>query len=211
MQCAKFERRLQQLLDDRRNVDQDEVLREHSQRCDTCSSLLRAQSQLFAGLRSFPEPSFSQDLGPRVLDQLRIEQRKRTNKRLALAALVTVAAITIALLPLAGDHVRFRPQDERVGGELAIATTAPRQVPENRLTKQESEDIRLVMHQLMLRLSDQRLSMFEPVDQLASGIRPLAITFNFALHTLRRTLPGYSQPETVEPQALHRSFRTSIS
>jgi hypothetical protein len=67
------------------------------------------------------------------------------------------------------------------------------------------------MHQLMLRLSDHRLSMFEPVDQLASGIRPLAITFNFALDTLRRSLPGYSQQQPVEPQALYRSVRASIS
>ncbi|MEO8499072.1 MAG: hypothetical protein ABI614_28745, partial [Planctomycetota bacterium] len=51
------------------------------------------------------------------------------------------------------------------------------------------------------------IAMFEPVDQLANGIRPLAITFNFAFDTLRRTLPGYTQPQPVEPQALDRGYR----
>jgi predicted anti-sigma-YlaC factor YlaD len=128
MQCAKFEQRLQQLLDGHKNVEQDEMLREHSQGCDSCSSVLRTQTRLFTGLKSLPEPCFAQDLGPRVLDQLRIDQRKRTNKRLVIAALATAAAIFIALLPFAGNHVRFRPNAER-GGGLAIATTVPRQVP----------------------------------------------------------------------------------
>ena len=211
MQCARFEQRLQQLLDDRKNVEQDEMLRQHSQRCDACASILRTQSQALAGLEWFPEPSFSQDLGPRVLDQLHFDQRKRNRRRFVMAALAAAAAIMIALLPFAGDRVRFRPQGEPGGGRLAILTPTPRHEPASKLTDQEAEDIRLVMHQLMLRLSDHPLAMFEPVDQLASGIRPLAATFSFALDTLRRTLPGYSQPQPVEPQALHRSMGTAIS
>ncbi len=211
MQCAKFEQRLQQLLDERQNVEQDEVLREHSRGCEACGSVFRAQSLLFAGLKSLPESSLGQDLGVRVLDQLHVDRRKRTNRRLLLAALATAAAIMIALLPLAGDRVRFRQIDKQAGGGLALVSPAPQQLPENGLSEQDAEDIRLLMHELVLRISDQRISMFEPVDQLASGIRPLAVTFNFALDALRRTLPGYSQPQPVEPQALHRTFRTSIS
>jgi len=211
MQCEKFEQRLQQLLDDRKNFEQDDMLREHSRGCDACGWVLRTQSRLFAGLRSFPEPSFAQDLGLRVLDQLRIDRRKRNNKRLWMAALATAAGIMIALLSLAGDHVRFRQQGQQRGGGLALVTPAPRQMPAGRLTEQESEDIRWLMHQLILRISDQRFEMFEPVDQLASGIRPLAVTFNFALDTLRRTLPGYSRPQPAEPEVFYRSFRISIS
>jgi len=210
MQCAKFEQRLQQMLDDRQNVEQDEALRAHSRGCVACGQVWRAQSLLFAGLKSTPEPSFGQDLGPRVLDQLRVDRRKRNNKRLLLAALAMAAVIMIALLPLAGDHVR-RQEGEQVGGGLALVAPTPRQMPPSRLTEQESEDIRMLMHELMQRLSDQRFDMLEPVDQLAGGIRPLAITFNFALDTLRRTLPGYSQPQPVQPQALHTGDRSLIS
>ena len=211
MQCAKFEKRLQQLLDDRQNVEQDEVLREHSRGCVACGRIWRAQSLLFAGLKSLPESSCDQDLGPRVLDQLRTDQRKRDSRRLWIAALATAAVIMVAMLPLAGDRVRFQQNEDVGGGGLALALPAPQQPPESQLSEQESEEIRTLMHQMMLRLSEQRLSMFEPVDQLNSGIRPLTITFNFALDTLRRTLPGYSQPQPVEPQALLRGERSLMS
>ncbi|MEO8493560.1 MAG: hypothetical protein ABI614_00710, partial [Planctomycetota bacterium] len=174
MQCAKFEQRLQQLLDDRQNVEQDDMLREHARVCEDCRGILRMQGQLFAGLRTIPEPNFAHEMGLRVLDHLQIDRRKRNNKRLLAIALAVAAAVMIALLPLAGDHVRFRQKGANGGGALAIATTPPRPTETRRLTEQEAEDIRLVMHQLMLRLSDQQIAMFEPVDQLANGIRPLA-------------------------------------
>lgn len=211
MQCAKFEQRLQQMLDDRQNIEQDETLREHSRGCETCAGILRTQSLLLAGIGSFPESSFGKDLGPRVLEQLRVDRRKRNNKRMLMAALATAAAIMIALLPLAGDRNRFPRIDEQAGGGLALVTPVPQQPSGNRLSERESEEIRLLMHEFVLQISDRRLTMFEPVDQLANGIRPLAATFNFALDALRRTLPGYSQPQPVEPQALHRAYRTSIS
>ena len=210
MQCAKFEQRLQQQLDERQNVEQDELLREHSQGCDVCDMLLRTQSRLFAGLTSLPQPSFGQDLGHRVLDQLQVEQRRRGKKRLMMAALATAAGIMIALLPLAGD-VQVRQAGEQDRGGLALVTPPVRQTPASTLTEQQSDDLRNLVRQLMLRLSDHRLGMFEPVDQLAHGIRPLAMTFHLALDTLRRTLPGYVEPQPVEPQAIYGGFRAPIS
>ncbi|MCA9183029.1 MAG: hypothetical protein KDA51_16315, partial [Planctomycetales bacterium] len=179
----------------------------HAKECEGCRAMLRTQGRIFAGLRSLPSPKHEQDLGHRVLDQLRVDQRKRKNRRIMLLALATAAALMIALLPFAGDHVRLR-QD---GNGLALVTPAAQQDSASQLSKQEAEDLRLVMHQFMLRFSDHQLGMFEPVDQLASGIRPLAITFNFALDTLRRTFPGYSEPKPIEPQAIYREFRPSIS
>jgi hypothetical protein len=118
----------------------------------------------------------------------------------------------IALLPLAGDGVRFQRNRDHGGGRLALVTQqAPERNPRRAFTAEESEDFRRLMHQWMLQISDHRLGMLEPVDRLASGIRPLALTFNLALDTLRRTLPGYSEPRPVEPQALSRSIRSSIS
>jgi len=211
MQCAKFEERLQQLLDDRKSVEQDKLLQEHARGCDACGSVLHTQSMLFAGLRATLEPRFTKDLGHRVVDQLRIDHRKRTNKRLMIAALATAAVITIALLPLAGDRIPFQRDRDHGNGGLALATPTLEQNPQRAFTAEESEDLRLLMHQWMLQISDHRLGMFEPVDQLASGIRPLALTFNLALDTLRRTLPGYSERPPAEPQALYGSVRTWIS
>jgi len=207
MQCAKFEQRLHQLLDDRENIEQDEMLSGHAKKCEECRVVLQTQSRILAGLRSLPSPKREQDLGHRVLDQLRVDQRKRKNRRFAVLALAMAASLLIALLPFAGDHVRLR--QDRKG--LALVTPAPHPETVNKMSKQETEDLRLVMHQFMLKFSDHPLGMFEPVDQLASGIRPLAISFNFALDTLRRTLPGYSEPQTIEPQAIYREFRSSLS
>jgi hypothetical protein len=211
MQCAKFEQRLQQLLDDRQNVEQDNLLQEHAGGCGACGSVLRTQKQLLAGLRANPEPRFALDLGHRVLDQLRVDQRQRNNKRLAIAALAAAAVIMIALLPLAGGRVRLQRNHDQGGGRLALANPVPQQSPTRAFTQQESEELRTLVHSLMLQFSDHRFEMFEPVDQLASGIRPLALTFNLALVTLRRTLPGYSEPQLIEPQAFYRDMRTSIS
>ncbi|MDA1050264.1 MAG: hypothetical protein O3C40_07265 [Planctomycetota bacterium] len=213
MQCAKFEQRLQQLLDDRKNVEQDEMLRGHARDCDACGKVLHAQSRLFAGLRlhPLPQPLCPKEMGHRVLDQMRIDRRRRSNRRYMMVALATAATIMIALLPFAGDRVRFRPKDGRSGGGLALVTPAPRQIAVRTLTAQESEDLRVLMHQLMVRLSEHRFGIFEPVDELASGIRPLAVTFNLALDTLWRTLPGYSERQPVEPQAQYHGVRPPIS
>ncbi|MBI2477328.1 MAG: hypothetical protein HYV60_01355 [Planctomycetia bacterium] len=211
MQCAKFEQRLQELLDDRKNVEQDKLLDEHAGSCIACGSVWRAQRQLFAGLQPIPEPSFAPNLGHRVLDQLRIDHRKRYNRRMVIASLAAAAVIMIALLPLAGERVRFQRNRDNANGQLALVTKTPVQNPSRAFSAEESEQLRALMHQWMLQISDHRREMFEPVDQLASGIRPLALTFNLALDTLRRTLPGYSEPPPVEPQALYRSIPASIS
>ncbi|HUG66394.1 MAG TPA: hypothetical protein VMM76_01505 [Pirellulaceae bacterium] len=210
MQCAEFEQRLQQLLDDRQKVEQDSLLQEHARGCDACGRVLRGQAGLLAGLRMIPKPTFAADLGHRVLDQLRIDQRKRNNRLLVIAALAAAAVIMVALLPLAGDRVRFQ-RDHEHGGGIALVSPGPQQTPKNAFTEQDSNDLRMLMHSLMLQFSEHRLEMFEPVDQLASGIRPLALTFNLAFVTLRRALPGYSEPRPAEPQAFYHGLRSSIS
>ena len=211
MQCAKFEQRLQQVLDDRQSAEQDRWLVAHARGCRECNTVLRLQSQLFAELSSPVEQDRRHEIGHRILDQVRIAQRKRTNRRVWMAAFAAAAAILLALLPLAGQRVRSPQKLDSNPGQLALAAPAPRPVPATSLTKQESEDLRMLMRQLMLRLSDQRLEMFEPVEQLANGIRPIAVTFNLALDTLRRTLPGYSPSHPTEPQARQQGLWSPIS
>lgn len=212
MQCAKFEQRVQQLLDDRNDVEQDEEIREHAEVCDTCGAYIHAQRRLFDGLRALPATGCSQDIGHRVLDELQLDQRRRARKRMRLIVLAVAAGIMIALLPFGGDRVRYLNDGEQSDGTLAMARPAPREEKMRALTEQESEEIRIIMRQFVGRISDHRLGMMEPVDQLASGIRPLAMTFNLAFDALRRTLPGYSAPpQPVEPQAFYHAFRRSIS
>jgi predicted anti-sigma-YlaC factor YlaD len=201
MQCAKFEQRLQQLLDDRQIAERNESLCEHAESCERCASILRAQSRLFSSVSKLPEPALPDDFANRILDRLQVERRRQRRKRMTIAALAAAAMIMISLLPLSGDGVPFLRNGDS-NGSLALVDPASQVSPRNALTAQESRDLRLLMHQLMQQLSDGRLEMLSPVDQFASGIRPLTITFNFALDTLRRTLPGYSARQAVEPQAV---------
>ncbi|MCA9121305.1 MAG: hypothetical protein H6822_18085 [Planctomycetaceae bacterium] len=210
MKCAEFEQHLQRALDEREDVNQNDVLQQHTKECEACAVILGTQAKIFAGLKLLPSPNQERFLGNRVLDRLRVDQRRRQNKRFVLIALATAVAIFIALLPLAGDRVRLRHKGERDVAGLALVTPNSIQLADKSLTEQESEDLRLVMRQLLTRLSDHRFEMLEPVDHLASGIRPLALTFNLAIDTLRRTLPGYSERQSVDPQAFSWKLRDLI-
>ncbi|MBC8354817.1 MAG: hypothetical protein H8E66_22805 [Planctomycetes bacterium] len=215
MQCVKFEQRLQQLLDDRRVVERDELLREHAGKCDACDALIRSQRKLFNAINAHTMYTAEQsqcpsDMGVRVLDQNRLDGKSRRKRRLLVAALATAAALMIALLPLAGERIRLRENGKQGAGGLALVAPAPQSIATRQLSSQETEDLRRLMRQLVVHLSDNRFGMLEPVDQLASGIRPLAATFNLAFDTLRRTLPGYSDPQPAQPQAIFQKLRLSI-
>ncbi len=210
MQCAKFEQRLQQLLDDRSEVEQDKVLREHADACDECHEMLKAQQALFTGLGVLPESARSKDMGHRVLDSLLVERRYRSKRRLTMIVLAVTAVLLIALIPLTGSRGPWWNKQPVGGGQLAMAYSTTSEPGQRKLSKAEAEELRLLMRDLVMRLSDPRFEMFESVDQLTSGIRPLAVTFNYAIDTLRRSLPGYSEHETIEPQALFRKTRATI-
>lgn len=50
MQCEEFERRVNRLLDERRDARSDDALVAHAQHCDRCGQTLRLQRALFASL-----------------------------------------------------------------------------------------------------------------------------------------------------------------
>ncbi len=210
MQCAKFEQRLQQLLDDRSVVEQDKVLREHANACEDCRAMLQAQQALFTGLRVLPQGAGSKDVGHRVLDRLLVERRHRSRRRFTMIALAITAVVVIAMIPLAGRRGPGWNNKPAGGGQLALSYSPSSETGKRELSKAEAEELRLLMRDFVMRLSDPRFEMFDSVDQLTSGIRPLAVTFNFAIDTLRRSLPGYSEHETMEPQAQFRKTRGTI-
>jgi hypothetical protein len=63
MQCEKFERRLQQVLDERGRAEDDAQLRFHAESCPACRGKLAAQQSLWIGLaqqdRPQPGPEFA--------------------------------------------------------------------------------------------------------------------------------------------------------
>ena len=204
MQCAKFEQRLQQLMDHREDASQDEALCKHAETCLDCQSLLQAQRALLTGLQYLPK-SNSTDLGVRVIDEIVVDERRRRKRRITWFALAIAAILFIALLPLAGSYNPQRNGKQTVGRGLAMAIQSNDDTTTRELTEEEEAELRLLMRQLVMRLSDPQLEMLDSVDQLASGIRPLAATFSYAIDTLRRTLPGYSsQHEPIESQTQYR-------
>ncbi len=210
MQCEKFEQRLQQLLDDRCDVDQDETLREHAEACCECSSTLRAQRVLFTSMRMIPQSDGLNGVGHRVLDNLMVEQKHRRKRRTTMIALAIAAILLIALLPLAGQRGPWPKNKQPGSGQLALAMSPTERAATRDLSEAEAEELRVLMRHFVGQLSDPSRDMFASVDQLTNSIRPLTLTFNFAIDTLRRSLPGYHDHEPVEPQARFQKLRATI-
>jgi hypothetical protein len=114
MQCARFEDRLNQLLDERLSPECDAELLAHAQRCDSCRELLAISEQLFLGLelRDYPEvsPDFAQRVvavaarseptpGQDLLTRSTTREPKRWNFA-PWASLAVAASLLLAAVPL---------------------------------------------------------------------------------------------------------------
>ncbi len=210
MQCVKFEERLQQLLDERVAVETDRGIVEHAQSCPMCQSTLRAQDRLFTGLRAMSIPPAPRDLGHRVLDQMYITRRATQRRRWIVISLATAASLIVALLSFMGPLSEMARQNKAENGGLALGVSGSFNSAQELANDRATEDLRLLLREWVSRISDQSIDSFDSVDRLAIGMRPLALTFNLALDTLRRTLPGYNPPQHGEPQARFRAAGPSI-
>lgn len=210
MQCEKFDQRLQQLLDARENVNDDDMLRQHAEACAGCRSTLRTQRDLFAALQVLPQDGQLKHMGHRVLDGLQAERKHRRKRRRTMFALALAVVLLIALIPFAGRRDPSEKNGRPGKGSLAMTYVPTSPIAKEKLSESEAEEIRVLVRHLVKRLSDPGFEMFDSVDQLTSGIRPLAATFNYAFDTLRRTLPGYSAPNIIEPQARFSKVWTSV-
>ncbi|QDU27851.1 hypothetical protein ETAA8_29420 [Anatilimnocola aggregata] len=70
MKCTDFEDRLNQLLDDRLPVQDDQELAAHADQCADCREVLTAQEHLFRGLRTLQRQTMAPDLGRLVLAEV---------------------------------------------------------------------------------------------------------------------------------------------
>jgi hypothetical protein len=120
-------------------------------------------------------------------------------------AIATAAVLMLAVLPFVGNRPQIVEQGGRSPRVVGLAVVPPR-AARSRLSEEEEREFRLLIRSLMVEISERRLQAFEPVDHLASGFRPLAVTFNVAFDALLKTLPGQRSSRGGElPQAVFRA------
>lgn len=135
MQCAKFEVRLNQLLDERLLPECDTDLLAHAERCEACRELLAMSEQLFLGLEMHELPALSPDFAarvvaaansPAVLECELVESAKAPRRqRISLSTWVSItvaASLLAALVPLLGW---LRGPDEPSVAENSPKVAAP--------------------------------------------------------------------------------------
>jgi hypothetical protein len=146
MQCARFEDRLNELLDERLRPECDAELLAHAQRCDTCRELLAISEQLFLGLELRDYPEVSPDFAQRVVavaarcepakgHDVLVSSPSRDQKRWSLPAWVGVAvaaSLLLATIPLLGWLNRSDPSSvaNREGEVVTPQPNVPQKRPE---------------------------------------------------------------------------------
>lgn len=146
MQCARFEDRLNELLDERLSPQCDAELLAHAQDCDACRELLAISEQLFLGLElcAYPEPS--PDFAQRVVaaaarcepasgQDLLTRSTSRDQKRWRVPVWVSVAvaaSLLVATIPLLGWLNPSEPSSvaNREGEAVAPQPHVPQTRPE---------------------------------------------------------------------------------
>lgn len=155
MQCAEFESRLNDLLDQRRWLDADPHLAEHVRGCGECRHLAAAYEAVVVGLEQSQIPDCSANLTERVLADYSTasrseklmpagERAKRAaaNRSWAFAALAAAVLLAVALRwavgpaqilpsqPLAaqGDRAAAAADEKGTDDSLAVRDVAPLEV-----------------------------------------------------------------------------------
>jgi hypothetical protein len=96
MQCAEFETRLNQALDERVSPERDDQLVEHARQCAACRSLRDAMQAIVEGLDRLAVPPASADLAERVLGEFlprRVLRFPLAHRRVAWAAAVAASLV----------------------------------------------------------------------------------------------------------------------
>lgn len=140
MQCAEFESRLNDLLDQRRWLDADPRLAEHARRCGECRNLAAAYEAVVVGLEQSRIPEFGPDLTERVLADYSAvsnrEQRRplspaarhshlataRASRSWAFAALAAAVLLAVALRWAVAPAQKLPGQQLPAQGQRAVAT-----------------------------------------------------------------------------------------
>ena len=209
MQCVEFEKHLQQLLDERIAPETDEQLAAHAESCPACRAVLEIQKRIMEVMSEPVAVRPADELSHAVLDRF-TAHRKRARRRLATLALATAAALLIAVLPFVGDSPDLAQKNSKPNPKVVGLAIAP-QPASSPWNEQDAEELRLLIRRVFDEISEHRREALEPVDRIASGLRPLTTTLNAAFAAIRQTLPGQEAHESEPPQAWtgHSTARVS--
>ena len=146
MRCREFAERLNEVLDERRTAQDDELLVAHAQDCQSCRQVLQAHDALLAGLDLIEPPAPASRFAERVVAAANEQTFQVSPARIApwnfarIAALIGIAAAALLAVTLfvnsrgrdamaqrerAAD-AKDRPAKHRANGVLLSATNAGR-------------------------------------------------------------------------------------
>ena len=208
MNCDEFEKRIQQLLDRRRNLAADVRLRRHARRCHHCRAIRQAYLRLFEGLSRLEPPARDKGFSERVV-QLAQPVGTRTwtetwRSRRFMAAWSAIALVLLVALTLIP---RFRGRDSYLSGlvrpgpsEPEIAEPAGPEFAEP--TQNPSVELHLPWpaqdpEWLLFweRFSDRMTGeTAEPLEVITEGLRPLATSLASVWSGFRDTWPWGRDP-----------------
>jgi hypothetical protein len=208
MQCEAFERRLQQLLDERQRPEFDRNLLRHAEQCSECAEILAVQELLFASLQEDTPEGLDDNFAERVVQRSLSSPASGASAGIKLLITGAIAALLLlmfvptwlprriqgtegdrlqALLPptFSGEGLPTEPSVSLPSGP---ALAAP---PSTAVGTLQIDTLAHALYidsfgTLLLELPDGTLA---PVDQLTGGLRPLASSFSVAFDALRRSFP----------------------
>lgn len=218
MQCERFERRLQQLLDRRLCPEQDKALLRHAARCSTCRLWLSAQRRLWEGWRRSCPPEPDRGFAQRVL--ARTSRSKAAAAPLGPGAWALAAAAMLLVMTAPGQWVHIRKQQTHspipaartpaaatMAGDAPVRHARETQSPVPGETQPagclatDTQLIREVWNTCLRHLADPPIDGLKPVEHITWSFKPLASTLSAALDALRSTMPMGQDSVPAEPRA----------
>jgi hypothetical protein len=195
MHCVEFERRLNDLLDNRLPLDSDLELSAHADECCECADLLAGHELLVHGMATLcgagasqefgladdawnrssfdrrPAPAVPAELAVRVAAEVSAAGRRRLSFWWMLPALA--ASVLIAAAVYSGARPKSPPSsDNDVASSVALPATS------------------LTADHWQAKWREFGDSRYQWMDQMADGLKPVTDSMSAALHALRRTWPG---------------------
>jgi len=169
LDCRQFKWRLDAVLDERQQPEQDSQLRTHARHCPDCAAWMREQTSALSALESLADANCPPDLAFRVVQSFAAQRRHPALwRRWAVAALsVAAGLLLLVLIWRNGDIERRQPH-------MPITTQSP-----------------LPAYELLAREADNwKTKQLGVVGEVAHGFKPVTSSVYTALNNLWRALPG---------------------
>jgi anti-sigma factor RsiW len=208
MNCDEFESRLQQRLDGRQSLIGDSRLQDHALTCSMCAALLETYQELYDQIANWQPPELDEDFSARTVrrafpETIAVRPRWSSAQRRYLSQAVTALACLVVIAVLG----RFWLVSVSTNGSISDAKIAAPQLPviaESQthrapaalrdmqpLDAPEADRWRIFWTEWSSGLPPEPL---ESLDTWTQGIKPIAVSLNTALDSLRATFPLYYDP-----------------